>query len=257
MQPLRVKYLQTELHWEDFSANRNRFTEKLQPLKGTADLILLPEMFGSGFTMQPEHVAQEMDGEGVQWMKEMAGKLGSAILGSLVIKDEGRYYNRLICAEGDGSVSYYDKRHLFSLAGENAAYTAGQHHLIMTIRGWRILTLICYDLRFPVWSRNVWNYDLLLYVANWPEPRIDAWKTLLKARAIENQAYVIGVNRTGSDPNGNKYPGNSLVYDMSGEVLHASGSEEETGSITLEHASLHAYRAKFSFLHDMDRFQIN
>lgn len=257
MQPLRVHYLQTDLHWENFPANRTHLEPKLTALGGHADLILLPEMFGSGFTMTPEHIAQEMSGEAVTWMQEMAKKLDTAIMGSLVIKEEQNYYNRLICAESDGSVSFYDKRHLFSYAGEHKSYSPGRHHLLLTIKGWRILGLICYDLRFPVWSRNVWNYDLLIYVANWPVTRIDAWKTLLKARAIENQAYVIGVNRVGEDPMHNHYPGNSAVYDMAGKLLHESGSVEETGSVILKHDVLQDYRGHFSFLNDMDRFQIN
>ncbi|HLF63082.1 MAG TPA: amidohydrolase [Saprospiraceae bacterium] len=256
MQPLRVHYLQTDLHWEDFQANRTHLEPKLSTLRGHSDLILLPEMFGSGFTMQPEQVAQEMSGEAVSWMQDMAKELDAAIMGSLVIKEDQNYFNRLICAESDGSVSFYDKRHLFSYGGEDKSYTPGRHHLILTIKGWRILGLICYDLRFPVWSRNVWNYDLLVYVANWPVTRIDAWQTLLKARAIENQSYVVGVNRVGSDPLDINYPGMSAVYDMAGNLLHESGSGEEIGAVTLQYDTLHDYRNHFSFLHDMDRFQI-
>ncbi len=257
MQPLRLHYLQADLHWEDFRANQQNLDEKLSCLEGKADLILLPEMFGSGFTMQPERVAQEMSGEGVVWMQDTARKMDSAIMGSLVIQDGPNYYNRLICAEADGSVSFYDKRHLFSYAGEHKSYTAGQHHLILTIKGWRILGLICYDLRFPVWSRNVWHYDLLVYVANWPITRIEAWQTLLKARAIENQSYVAGINRVGVDPLGNQYPGLSGVYDMAGKLLHESGSQEALGNVVLQRDVLVDYRNHFSFLNDMDRFQIS
>jgi predicted amidohydrolase len=197
-----------------------------------------------------------MSGEGVRWMQDKAKQLDTVIIGSLVIMDEDRFYNRLICAEADGSVSFYDKRHLFSYAGEHKAYASGHHHLILTVKGWRILPLICYDLRFPVWSRNVWNYDVLVYVANWPVARIDAWTALLRARAIENLAYVVGVNRTGADP-GNQYPGKSAVFDMAGNLLAESGTDEEVRKITLEHHTLHDFRVKFSFLHDMDRFQLS
>jgi predicted amidohydrolase len=256
MQPLRVHGVQTALHWEDFDANKDHFDGLLTQTRGETDLILLPEMFGSGFTMDPTRVAQEMNGDGVIWMQKTAVKLDCALMGSLVIKEEQNYYNRLICAEADGSVSYYDKRHLFTYAGEHKSYTAGHHHLIMTVHGWRVLGLVCYDLRFPVWSRNVWNYDLLVYVANWPAPRIDAWKTLLKARAIENQCYVIGVNRIGHDPAGNEYPGMSCAFDMSGKLLYDAGADEEILDVTLHHEPLHDHRRQFSFLHDMDRFQI-
>ena len=207
--------------------------------------------------MDPEHVAQEMSGEGVTWMRETAQRLDSALMGSLVIKEDQNYYNRLICAESDGSVNYYDKRHLFSYAGEHKKYASGHHHLILKIKGWRILGLVCYDLRFPVWSRNVWNYDLLIYVANWPDKRIDAWNTLLKARAIENLSYVAGVNRVGTDALGNNYPGQSVVYDMAGTPICSSGSEEDLGYVTLEHEKLADFRSHFTFLRDMDRFQIN
>lgn len=256
MQPLRLHYLQADLHWEDFRANQQHLDQQLASLEGKSDLIILPEMFGSGFTMEPERVAQQMNGEGVNWMQDTARKMDSAIMGSLVIQEGPNYYNRLICAEADGAVSFYDKRHLFSHSGENKAYTPGHHHLILTIKGWRILTLICYDLRFPVWSRNIWNYDLLVYVANWPATRIEAWRALLKARAIENQAIVAGVNRVGNDPLGNDYPGMSAVYDMAGKLLYESGTEEEVGNVTLHHDVLSEYRNHFSFLHDMDRFQI-
>ena len=256
MQPLRLHYFQADLYWEDFQANQQLIDQHLSPLQGKTDLILLPEMFGSGFTMEPARVAQEMSGPGVTWMQDTARKLDSAVMGSLVIQEGPNYYNRLICAEADGSVSFYDKRHLFSFAGENKSYTPGHHHLILTIKGWKILSLICYDLRFPVWSRNVWNYDLLVYVANWPATRIEAWQTLLRARAIENQSFVVGVNRVGVDPLGNAYPGLSAVYDMAGKLLHESGSQEELGNVTLQKDVLADYRSHFSFLNDMDRFQI-
>jgi predicted amidohydrolase len=257
MQSLRVHIVQTDLYWEDFPANRAHIESKINPLKGTTDLILLPEMFGSGFTMEPTHVAQPMSGEAVTWMRSMAQTLNAALMGSLVIEEDGKHHNRLICAEPDGSISFYDKRHLFTLSGENKTYTQGHHHLIMTIKGWRILALICYDLRFPVWSRNVWNYDLLVYVANWPAPRIEAWKALLKARAIENQSYVIGVNRVGSDPNGHHYPGASSAFDMAGNLLYQAGTNEELVPLTLEPAPMREFRDRFAFLQDMDRFQIN
>lgn len=256
MQELRLLCLQADLHWQDFQANRQHMDRLLASAQGQPDVIILPEMFGSGFTMQPETVAQEMEGEAVQWMRDTAGKRNATLMGSLVIREGQHFLNRLVCAEPDGTINYYDKRHLFSYAGEHEHYTAGNHHLLITIKGWRIMTLICYDLRFPVWSRNVWNYDLLVYVANWPVQRIDAWKTLLKARAIENQAYVAGVNRVGTDPNGNVYSGQSVVYDMTGNILHACGESEETPLVVLDNDALTGFRGQFAFLQDRDRFYI-
>lgn len=256
MEPFHLTYLQIDLHWEDFPANQQRLDHYISALNQPSDLILLPEMFGSGFTMEPQHVAQEMNGPAVQWMGETAQKSGASIMGSLVIQEEGQYFNRLLCADPDGSIQYYDKRHLFSYAGEEKTYTPGNHHLILTIKGWRILPLICYDLRFPVWSRNVSGYDILVYVANWPTPRIDAWTALLKARAIENQCYVAGVNRVGEDPLGNQYSGQSAVFDMGGHVVIGSGDKEETRTAVLDHQVLTDYRKRYTFLPDRDHFTL-
>jgi predicted amidohydrolase len=256
MNALRVHYLQAALRWEDFPANRTQLDQQLTTITGDTDLIVLPEMFGSGFTMQPRRVAQTMSGPAVTWMLETARRRQAAVMGSLVIEDDGKYYNRLICADADGSIQYYDKRHLFTFAGEEKEYTAGQHHLLVTVNGWRILPLICYDLRFPVWCRNIFPYDVLVFVANWPKPRIEAWTALLKGRAIENQCYVIGVNRVGEDPGGNIYTGQSGVYDMGGTAIRVSGDQEEVGHVVLDYQALVDYRKRFAFLPDRDHFTI-
>ena len=254
--PLRICYLQTVLHWEDYPANEVHFAHLLDRLEDQVDLILFPEMFGTGYLMKPERIAQPMDGPAVRWMTQVAHERQAVLIGSLAVEDETGYHNRMICAEPDGMISHYDKRHLFTFAGEHEQYTAGSHQLLITVKGWRIMPLICYDLRFPVWSRNVSGYDVLLYVANWPTPRVHAWTTLLKARAIENQSYVVGVNRIGEDENGNTYPGRSAVYDMAGLPMHESDDREDMPTITLDFPSLKAYREKFAFLPDSDRFQI-
>jgi predicted amidohydrolase len=213
-------------------------------------------MFATGYSMQPDAVAQTMDGPAVEWMRSTAARTGAVIMGSLAIQADGDYYNRLIVAEPDDTLNYYDKRHLFSFAGEHEVYKPGTHQLLVTVKGWKIMPLVCYDLRFPVWSRNAEGYDLLVYVANWPTPRQEAWTVLLKARAIENQSYVVGVNRVGSDPNGNEYPGKSVVYDMAGRALHESDGEEDTGMAVLCHETLLEYRSRFAFLPDRDTFLI-
>jgi len=256
MESIRIHYLQVDLQWEDFPANKLHLTELISGIAGQTDLIVLPEMFTSGFSMKPETVAQEMDGPAVQWIQAMACETTAVIMGSLAIHQSGAYFNRLVVAHPDGSLSSYDKRHLFSFAGEHAVYTSGKHHLLINVKGWKIMPLVCYDLRFPVWSRNTEDYDILVYVANWPKPRIEAWRTLLKARAIENQCYVVGVNRIGEDPNGNEYTGNSALYDMAGRALHESGEGEDIATVTICHDTLTEYRSKFAFLPDRDQFQI-
>lgn len=254
MQPLRLHYVQADLQWEDSHANLKHLSELISGLEG--DVILLPEMFSTGFTVDPQNVAEGMSGTAVTWMLEAARNSGAVVIGSLVIGDTDHYYNRLICAEPDGVLNYYNKRHLFTYAGEHHSFAPGKHHLLLTVKGWRILPLVCYDLRFPVWSRNTQQYDLLVYVANWPAPRIHAWTTLLQARAIENQCYVAGVNRVGEDPNGNHYSGQSAVYDMAGQPLRTSASAEEVGTIDLDAGALQVYRQRFPFLQDRDQFQI-
>jgi predicted amidohydrolase len=253
---MNITLIQTALTWEDAEANRQNLTEKINSINESTDLILLPEMFSTGFTMRPEAVAERMDGPTVAWMKKMAAERDCAVTGSLVVEEDGNYYNRLFFVLPDGSYKTYDKRHLFSLAGEDKAYTKGNERLIVEYRGWKICLLICYDLRFPVFARNTENYDLLLYVANWPEPRIQAWDILLKARAIENVCYVAGVSRTGQDENGHNYPGHSQVVDMLGNTIIDSGSNDGVYTATLNKNELAATRVKFSFLDNRDSFTL-
>jgi predicted amidohydrolase len=221
------------------------------------DIILLPEMFTSGFTMNPTKVAESMQGETVAWMKESASKKQAAITGSLVVEENGFYYNRLLFVHPDGVVESYDKRHTFTLAGENEVYSAGTQKLIVNYKGWKICPLICYDLRFPVWARNVENYDVLIYVANWPKVRIAAWDALLKARAIENMSYCIGVNRVGLDGNNHEYSGHSAAYDVLGKRLDTIPTDKEAIEIvTLNKKDLEIYRMKLNFLEDRDEFSL-
>jgi predicted amidohydrolase len=256
MESLRLHYLQVNLQWEDFRANETHLSRLIEGIAGQTDLIILPEMFATGYSMRPDVIAQEMDGPAVEWMRTSASQTNAVVMGSLAIHADGKYYNRLVVADPDGSVSHYDKRHLFTFAGEHEVYSPGSHQLLVTVKGWKIMPLVCYDLRFPVWSRNTHNYDLLVYVANWPTPRKEAWTALLKARSIENQCYVVGVNRVGSDPNGNEYPGKSVVYDMAGRVLHESEEKEDTGMAVMCHDTLVEYRSRFAFLQDQDQFDI-
>lgn len=256
MRNLTCALIQWDVAWHDWQANRGIVENKLRDLKDPVDLVLLPEMFGSGFTMKPGDVAQTMDGPGVQWMLEMARRHATTLMGSLVITEDSHFYNRLITAAPDGAVSYYDKRHLFSYAEENAHYHHGMHRLIETVRDWRVCPLVCYDLRFPVWSRNNDEYDLLVYVANWPGARIAAWDVLLRARAIENLCYVIGVNRIGTDVNGHLYPGHSSVYNAAGELLYQSGAGEEVATVTLDSDALINFRKRYNFLADRDIYTV-
>ncbi len=257
MNPLRIALLQSSLYWEDARMNRQMFSWKIRDLGGEADLIVLPEMFSTGFTMQPEHVAEDPNGPTTTWMQELAHETGAAITGSLVIKENGKYYNRLLWVEPHGKSLHYDKRHLFGMAGEDKVYQAGTERLIVEWKGWRICPMICYDLRFPVWCRNADEYDLLLFVANWPEPRRLHWQQLLRSRAIENLAYVAGVNRLGRDENGLEYCGDSAIIDFRGETLAASSHGETTLQITIQIEDLHQWRSRFPFLEDRDQFTVN
>ncbi|MCB9285547.1 MAG: amidohydrolase [Lewinellaceae bacterium] len=256
MEPLRVTLVQTELAWEDPAANLQRLERKLHPISGTTDLIILPEMFTTGFTMRAEAMAEDMDGPTLRWMQAMASQLDAVITGSVVICERGACFNRLLWVRPDKTYAYYDKRHLFSLAGEQHHYTAGNQRLLVGLKGWTICPLICYDLRFPVWSRNTQDYDLLIYVANWPKARRHAWQSLLVARAIENQSYTIGVNRVGEDANGNEYTGDSMVVNFAGEVLYHIAYGEQSETLTLAHAIQESFRAKFPFLDDADDFSL-
>jgi omega-amidase len=251
---MKIAIIQAPLVWEDAEANRNYFTDKINGIK--ADLVLLPEMFSTGFTMKPETVAESMSGETVLWMQSMAISNNMAIAGSIVIKENGHFYNRMLFVRPTGTIESYDKRHLFTLAGEDKAYTAGTGKLIVDYQGWKICILICYDLRFPVFSRNTDNYDMLVYAANWPKPRIHAWDTLLRARAIENMSCVIGVNRIGQDSNGHEYVGHSQMIDALGNYIIAPQQDEGVFIAEPDRQELIDARNKFAFLDDRDRFTV-
>jgi predicted amidohydrolase len=239
-------------------------SEKINSLKHKTELVILPEMFSTGFSMNPVLLAERMDGETVAWMKEISKENRIILTGSVIIEEAGKYYNRLIWMMPNGDLGYYDKRHLFGYSGEDQHYTPGNKRLIASVKGWKINLQVCYDLRFPVWARQqltspdkLPEYDVLIYVANWPERRSHAWKTLLCARAIENQSYVIGVNRVGNDGNDIYHSGNSLVIDPMGEVLYHLADEEDIFTITLEKEKLREIRDKLPFLKDADEFGLN
>lgn len=255
---LKIALIQANLAWENPIQNRINFLEKINTVSEAVDLIILPEMFTSGFTMNAEKIAETMDGKTVTWLKKIAQEKDAAITGSIVIKAHGDYFNRCFFVEPDGTISTYDKRHTFTLAGEDKVYRAGKTKTIINYKGWKICPLICYDLRFPVWARNVENYDLLLYVANWPKARINAWDALLKARAIENMAYCIGVNRVGLDGNNYEYPGHSAAYDILGNRIDSISEDKETINIVvLEKNTIKKYREKLNFLNDKDDFNLS
>lgn len=253
---MKIAILQSALVWENPQANRNYFEEKINTLTEEVDLIVLPEMFVTGFTMHPKTVAETMDGETVSWLKTLAKDKNCAITGSLVITENGNFYNRLVFVLPSGEIKTYDKRHLFSLAGEDKSYTSGAEKILIEYKGFKICPLICYDLRFPVFSRNVEDYDVLIYVANWPKPRINAWDTLLKARAIENMCYVVGVNRIGTDANNHEYIGHSQVIDFLGNPILEPQESEGVFIATLDKQNRLETTAKFGFLNDKDSFKI-
>ncbi|REG99167.1 amidohydrolase [Flavobacterium aquicola] len=251
---MKIALIQSSLFWENPAANRNHFEEKISCLEEDVDLIVLPEMFTSGFTMKPKHIAETMQGETVLWLQSLAKAKKSAITGSLVIKENDNFYNRLVFVFPSGEIQFYDKKHLFTLAGEDEVYTAGNIKLIIEYKGWKICPLICYDLRFPVFSRNVEEYDLLIYTANWPRIRINAWDTLLKARAIENMSYTIGVNRVGQDDNKLEYNGHSQVINFLGDYILEPIETKGTYIVELNKTELLLARKKFNFLNDQDSF---
>lgn len=256
-QSLTVAILQLDLAWENPEINRQKIETKVNSLSQSVDLIILPEMFTSGFTMNASAVAETMDGKTLSWLKVLAIKKQAAILGSLVIAENENYYNRLVCVEPSGEITQYNKRHTFTLAGEHKVYAAGSEKVLFNYKGWKICPLICYDLRFPVWARNSDDYELLIYVANWPKIRIDAWDTLLKARAIENMSYCIGVNRVGFDGNNYEYTGHSACYNVLGNRLDTiEASNEGVSIITLEKDHIIKYRNKLGFLNDRDNFNL-
>ncbi len=287
MSILTITTIQTQLHWENKAANLAMLEEKINSIKEKTELVVLPEMFSTGFSMKPELLAETMEGETVQWVKRMAAEKNIIITGSFICRDAGNdrsatsglnapsrenkivqapssipthFYNRLIWMLPTGEYGYYDKRHCFGFAGEDEHYTPGTKRLIASVKGWKINLQVCYDLRFPVWARQHASgepeYDVLIYVANWPERRIHAWKTLLQARAIENQCYVVGVNRVGNDGNAIYHSGDSMVVDPMGEVLYTKKDTEDIATITIEKEKLETIRSKFPFLKDADGFII-
>jgi predicted amidohydrolase len=256
MQDISIALVQSHLHWEDREANLAMFDSKLDELTSYADIIILPEMFSTGFSMRPQDLAEGMDGPSVSWMQQKAADKNAVITGSLIIEEKDAYFNRLIWSQPDGSLSWYNKRHLFSMAGEEKVYFPGNEKLIVEWKGWKICPMICYDLRFPVWTRNVENYDLLIFAANWPERRIQHWRKLLQARAIENQCYVAGVNRTGSDGSGINYTGNSMLVDPQGEIQAEIDNMESIAVCELKREVITHTRRYMPFLRDKDEFRL-
>ncbi|MCX6274777.1 MAG: amidohydrolase [Bacteroidetes bacterium] len=256
---LKITLIQSFLHWEDKQANVSMFDDKIAAVKEGTDIIILPEMFSTGFTMNAKAMAEPMNGPAVEWMKKKALEKNCVITGSMIISENGAFYNRLIWMNPDGSFLSYDKRHLFRLAHEEQSYASGKNKIVIEYKGWKILPLICFDLRFPVWSRRTKSsdYDLLLYVANWPERRINAWNQLLIARAIENQCYVAGLNRVGNDGNDIYHSGESAVINCKGENISGIPVHEEyTETITLNKPELNDFRKQLPFIEDGDDFTI-
>lgn len=254
---LKIAAFQFNLEWENPDANRAQADRMLSQLPGDIDIVFLPEMFTTGFTMNAAKVAEPMTGETLEWLKYRSADSQIVICGSLVIQENEDYFNRLVFVEPSGKVHQYNKRHLFTMAGEDRCYSLGESRLIVEYKGWRICPLICYDLRFPVWSRNRNEYDILTYSANWPESRIDVWKTLLKARAIENQSYVVGVNRVGVDRNNISYSGDSQVIGPKGNILSsAKGHSESIVCAEFNYNELLNFRKKFPVLNDADHFTL-
>ena len=255
---LKFAFIQSDLVWENPKANLLCFERLLNTISAEVNVIILPEMFTTGFSMNSKRLAESTDGPTINWMKTIAQKKNSAIVGSIISCEGSQYYNRLHWVFPDGTVSHYDKRHLFSMANENEYYNAGTKRLVIEYKGWKICPLICYDLRFPVWSRNDCEYDCLIYIANWPSARIGAWSVLLKARAIENQCYVFGVNRIGVDGEGTNYNGGSVAIDARGSIL--TSIENDALGIAfaeIDKASLSAFREKFPVLLDRDHFDLS
>jgi len=268
MSTLTITTIQTALHWEDKAANFRMLEEKINQIGQKTEIVILPEMFTTGFSMKPEQLAETMEGETISWMKRIAQQKRIVLTGSVIIEADGQYYNRLVWMLPNGQYGFYDKRHLFAYAGEHEHYTPGHKRLIASVKGWKINLLICYDLRFPVWARQATpvteeqaanpapEYDLMIYVANWPERRNHAWKTLLQARAIENQSFVVGVNRVGKDGNDINHSGDSMIVDPLGDVLYTKAHEEDIHTITLHKERLEEIRQKLPFLEDADNFII-
>jgi omega-amidase len=256
---LTLTLIQTKLFWEDRAANLAMLEEKIRGRNSATQVVVLPEMFSTGFSMAPGRLAETMDGEAVQWMQRVAREQRIILTGSLMMQEGDHFYNRLLWVLPNGEIGHYDKRHLFAYAGEDQHYTPGKRRFIASVNGWRINLLVCYDLRFPVWSRQQYTdagyeYDVLIYVANWPERSNIAWNSLLQARAVENQCYTVGVNRVGEDGNGIYHSGDSMVIDPLGEVLYHKAHDEDVFTITLDKDHLNAVREKLPFWKDADPF---
>jgi omega-amidase len=255
MSTLNVSLIQPDIVWEDKAANLAQYETAIGRITEKKEVIVLPEMFSTGFSMAPERLAEKMDGPTVQWMKDVAAQNRCILTGSVIIEEDGHYYNRLIWMQPDGKYGIYDKRHLFGYAKEDKHYSRGNKRLIAQVKGFRICLQVCYDLRFPAWARNQKSeYDVLVYVANWPERRSLAWKTLLQARAIENISYVIGVNRVGNDGNNIYHSGDSSVFSPKGELIWQHSNEAIVHTVTLEKEMVEQTRAHFPFLNDADHF---
>ena len=254
---LRVAVFQFDLAWENPEVNRTKIDEWLQKANRKMDVVFLPEMFTTGFSMNATELAEPMDGETITWMKAKCAEHQLALCGSLIIKENGQFFNRLVFVKPSGEIQHYDKRHLFTMADEESHFQPGMERLIVNYNGWRICPLICYDLRFPVWARNRNEYDILVYSANWPESRTEVWNTLLKARAIENQSYVVGANRVGVDGSNILYSGNSQLIDPKGSVLSAI-ADHHKGIVYagFSYSELMEYRKKFPVLDDADQFVV-
>jgi len=260
MSTLTFSLIQTNLHWENKAANLAMLEQKVRSIANT-QVVVLPEMFSTGFSMAPNGLAESMEGETVAWMRRLAAEKRIILTGSIIAQEDSNYFNRLIWMQPNGLCGIYDKRHLFSLAGEHKYYTAGTKKLVASANGWKVNLLVCYDLRFPVWSRqppldDEGRYDVLVYVANWPERRAHAWRSLLVARAIENQCYVIGVNRVGNDGNDIYHSGNSMVINALGDILYYKEHDEDVYTISLQKEHLAEVRDKMRFLDDADQFLI-
>ena len=262
MSDLTISLIQTDIHWEEPDANLAMFEEKIWTINEATDVIVLPEMFTTGFSMNAENLAEPAGGKTFKWLRQMATQKNAAVTGSYMVKERDQYFNRLCFVYPNGFSEHYDKKHLFTLAGEGDTYTSGSERLIVEYKGWRICPMICYDLRFPVWARsrksgdNVHEYDLLIYVANWPDARIDAWNALLKARAIENSAFCAGLNRTGTDAVSKGYPGHSAVYSFKGEEIMFSATDKLM-TVKLSYATLMEFRERFPFQNDADEFTMS
>lgn len=260
---MKAALVQTDLYWENPTANRAMLEEKIWQIGESVDIIVLPEMFSTGFSMNPAGLAEPANGQTLRWMKQISSQTGAAVCGSCITSEGGDYFNRLYWVEPEGTIRSYNKRHLFRMGGEDLRYRAGSGRLIVEWKGWRIMPLICYDLRFPVWSRNVVQpdgqslYDLLIYVANWPFARTEVWDVLLRARAIENLSWVIGVNRTGTDGAGIAYAGGSAVINFKGQIEHSAGDEPKTLTSHLSLPELQEFRKKFPAHLDADAFRLD